>query len=340
MITKTRVFGSDPEFALYVESKEYKSLSIPKLVPPAALITDYGVKFTENKNKKKVLMNVDGTQVIEDGAAIEINLKPMNLGRGGEFVGKITSILNAFENYVNQVVGNDYWHRVAKEPLGYFDLDNYWKGRGEEFQMCVIFGCDPDVYPETYNAMGLEEANNKIVDVSTHDLRYFGGHLHIQNMSNDSDIYLQQQEFAPVVLDFTVGALNAAFLRRKDQRDMELERLKYYGRPGRVRFQVYDENTNGIEYRPLSNYWVRDSMKFTAITRVANIAASLIEDGLARDFFIDFRDDIPGMWEALTTLDADKAKRLLNKSLAWMIDEGYIMLSEASSFIQSLGTIT
>jgi len=317
-----RFYGSDPEYFIYMKKKETDFGTIPIIVPPAALFADMGVKFTTSPNGKRVLLEEADYRFIEDGAALELNFKrPLANSQD------INNILySALDNIDYKLRHINYELKISKDVLGYFSVIKYWKNRDKSFTDCVRFGCDPDQFPELYIINGFEEENCKIIDASKHNYRYAGGHLHVQNMSKDSDVYYRYMELAPIVFDFIVGTTNILFQRDNKILTQEKARLIYYGRPGRIRLQKYSDTVNGIEYRPPSNQWINNGYNVNSMLYSADIAASIIEDNGAPKFFSAFQDRVFDMWKALTNHDRAKSKNLLLDSLSWALDNHYITI--------------
>lgn len=335
-ILSNRIFGSDPEFSI-ISSNKTKELNNNLLynVPPMALIEDFNVKYTVNSNNKKVLHSGDNFSAIEDGAAIELNLTPVDSHDSfyWNFMRSFKSVLNFVHKISSDLI-------VSTLPVTYFDTKSFWKERDESFQECVIFGCDPDEFPIVYKDMGLASDHiNDEIDVSEHTLRYFGGHLHVQNMSDNPDIYVENFDYAGIVYDFIVGLTNCSFNRSKLQKDLELKRLKYYGHPGRARIQVYNDGINGYEYRPLSNYWIQSINRVTSILNSAKIASTIIENNMGSDFFEHFIDYIPAMYRASLSLDKDKAISLLTEVVKYCFDNDIIAFKDVPNYFATLRDI-
>lgn len=319
-----RFYGTDPEFFIYKDFVATSHGKLPNIIPPASLIADMGAKFTVSKNNKRVLINTDDYKVIEDGAALEINFnKPFD---------NTTILHNTFHKAKDSIKRFLYKFdsdlQLSEDVLGFFNIKDYWEGRDENFIDCVRFGCDPDTFPKLYQISGFEKDVCKIIDASKHEYRYAGGHIHIQNMTNNPDIYLDNLEYAPIVLDFIVGTVNVLLDRTAKIKTQELARLKYYGRPGRVRLQKYSENINGIEYRPPSNQWITDIYSTDYMLNSASIAANIIEKDMAKDFYSEFKGKITEMWDALTFHNKDLASNLLVNSIVWALDNNLVTLKE------------
>jgi len=308
-------YGADPEFAC-ISSTSMKA----DVIPPAALIEDHGLPFTVNDNNKRVLYTSEyhGT-VIEDGAAVELNVNPCS-----NLIAVRNSIQNLLQEFTAYLRTKNLRFTIAKTPIGYFDVDKYWKGRGPSFHDCVRFGCDPDFFPEYYKEIGLEKENPHEIDVSKHNTRYFGGHIHIGSDAKFDMV------FSPIVFDFCVGLLNASIFRTDEQRKSELKRLEFYGHPGRGRIQPW-----GYEYRPPSNYWAYSTDAVVSKLQTAvDLAETIVRRNLHRDFFFFAREYIPEMWNACVTLNSDRAKYLYsNVTFPFVAENGLVKLSQVKNVI-------
>jgi len=311
-------FGADPEFACALEYDDKKG-GYYKIIPPAALIQDYKIPFTVNNNNKRVLFSSDYYgDVIEDGAAIEINPKPEDTLIGVK--NNTLELLKGFSLYLRNM---DIIVRFPMDPIGYFDVDKYWKNRDESFQDCVRFGCDPDIFPEYYLELGLEKEKPHEIDVSKHSYRYFGGHIHVGTKTKFDTT------FCPIVFDFTLGLINAALHRQPEQIKLESARLQYYGHPGRCRIQKH-----GYEYRPPSNYWLFSSnSSLHSLEASIHLAMKIINADMQKEFFFFVRDFIPDMWNICLTLDKDAAKKMYSDvALRFCMERCLVKLSEIKSF--------
>ena len=118
------------------------------------------------------------------------------------------------------------------------------------------FGCEPD-----YNAWQEGEANQK-PDVNT-NLRTAGGHIHI---GYDHPTHVQNMEIIRV-LDLFL-AVPALYL------DQDNLRRSMYGKAGSFRHKPY-----GVEYRSLSNFWVKDLALITWVFNQIEVAMDFINCG-------------------------------------------------------------
>jgi hypothetical protein len=318
------IFGTDPEVFVYSDLVQTAYGNLPEIIPPAALVEDYGMKMNLI-NEKKVLISGNGFQWSEDGAAIEMQIDPQESIRG------FFQTVNRGINTLTQTL-TPYGLKVWSNPLGYFNLEKYWKNRGEEFQMCVIFGCDPDEFPMKYYELGLENSDHtKQLDVSTHEFRYGGAHIHIQAPESNPTIYFDNWDIAAICFDFFAGMLNTTLKKKEEIKVYERARLQYYGKPGRIRLQIYDAENEvyGIEYRVMSNHWINNFPKTRSLLFTLDLAATVVEnDGMKFVEHIEYL--IPEMYKALINSDADIAGQLYKKAIAWSLENGFINMDDLS----------
>lgn len=102
-------------------------------------------------------------------------------------------------------------------------------------------GCDPDMDAWT---RGLR----KPVSMKG-NTRYAGGHVHIELPEDDIDDF----EF----ITNLVRSLDIHLAVPATRYDKDIRRRKAYGKPG-----AYREKPYGIEYRSLSNFWIKDYTNF------------------------------------------------------------------------------
>lgn len=313
--------GTDPEAFIYRDSKRIGDYTIPVVIPPAALIEDFDMPFEIIKDKKVLLKDeIDGNfQWSEDGAAIELQMLPTN--SISEFTTRLSQAKRVLQTYLRKLGLS----AVTNKPLGYFDLENYWKNRDDNFQSCVIFGCDPDIFPDLYLDMGLDKESEEI-DATKHEYRYGGGHIHIQSPEENPYSYIENWSYMSIVFDFIVGVQNVLLSRNNQEIDMEMKRLEYYGRPGRVRLQSYDPDNEifGIEYRPLSNLWTSKPQFTKLLLRSMDTAAGIVDDKYGEQFVDHFMKSIPDMYETLLTLDTKRAKELQGNTFKWLFENEII----------------
>lgn len=115
----------------------------------------------------------------------------------------------------------------------------------------LVFGCEPD-----FNVWTLE--TNPRPHCDNPFLRSCGGHVHIAfNGTNSEKVILGRK------CDMLLGLWSV--INDKDQ-----DRRKLYGTAGSIRFKPY-----GIEYRTLSNFWLKKEEWINRVYELATIARDL-----------------------------------------------------------------
>lgn len=164
-----------------------------------------------------------------DGMAAEFNIDPATNFK--DFSMNITTVMGALTKMLPP------GYMLVQKPAVYFDED-VWESTSEEAKM---LGCTPD-----FNAWTGEV--NPPPDGDQHPrLRTASGHIHIgwqdgdafdpEHIKNCRDLVKQ--------LDWYLGAWSVAV-------DKDNTRRSLYGKAGACRFKPY-----GVEYRVLSNFWVK-----------------------------------------------------------------------------------
>jgi hypothetical protein len=256
------VFGCDPE--VFVIGKD-------GVIPPAAFIADYGIKFADIKAPKKILIqDGDEWKIIEDGAATELNVKPSD--DFDSLWNRIVKAVSSLEIWLKQTPMPKKEHaKIVIIPSVPFDSEKYWHGRDESFRDCVRFGCDPDL--DIYSGQYSKEINVEHIHS-----RFGGGHIHMQAPLDNSNLFEENYYYITRLMDFIVGNTSTA-IKRKDESidEAEIERLKYYGRPGKIRLQTYSKKVKGIEYRTPSNFWIDDKDAAFILLQLMNCCYNLIQ---------------------------------------------------------------
>lgn len=169
---------------------------------------------------------VDNGAVQVDGMAFEFNINPADSGDG--FIFNIQSVLEQLRAMVP-----DY--EVVADPVADFDLE-YIASQPPEAR---DLGCDPD-----FNAWS--GAVNEKPNVNL-PMRTAAGHIHI-GFTEDArgPEHFEICRIITQQLDFYLGLPSLLFDNDQRRRDM-------YGKAGAFRPKSY-----GVEYRVLSNAWLRD----------------------------------------------------------------------------------
>ena len=188
-----------------------------------------------------------GSYVQEDNVAVEFNIAPAK--------GKIEFIRNIYRplSYIKDFVKKQIGANICISASAIFTEDQLLDPRAQ------AFGCDID-----YNAW-TGKANPRPKAAGEHkNLRTAGGHLHISwerpNMA---------QRIALVkMLDLTQGVPSVIM-------DEDDTRRNLYGKAGAYRPKSY-----GVEYRVLSNFWIKSPRLMAWLIDQAHLAMTFLSRGM------------------------------------------------------------
>jgi hypothetical protein len=165
----------------------------------------------------------------------------------------------------------------ASATLDESELDN---------DIARLAGCEPD-----FNVW--EECINEPADLSITNTRVCGGHL-----SCGWDNPTQEQQLDMVkAMDATVG-LESVLL------DPDTTRKTLYGKAGCFRFREY-----GIEYRSLSNFWIKTDESLQWAWNTTMKAIDLVNSGKIEEI----KKHGDRIVEAINTNNKELAQELLNE---------------------------
>lgn len=209
-------------------------------------------------------VNLGAIQV--DGVAAEFNIDPAE--NQSAFTTNISNVMNQLQSYI----GKDY--ELVSDPAVTFP-EAYFKSLPDHVRE---LGCNPD-----FNAWTGQVNEKPDGDVTT--MRTGAGHIHIGGWYNGDPTDSTHFEDCRIIarnLDYYLGLYSL-------QWDQDKNRRKLYGRAGSFRPKPY-----GMEYRPLSNVWLKSQKLQTWVYTAAyhgihNLIMSgvRIEDTfgeIARDF--------------------------------------------------------
>lgn len=156
----------------------------------------------------------------EDNVMVEINIPPCR--DENRFVNEINECINLVKQKINNNLD------IFINPSLEFDEKQL-----STIQACTV-GCDPDynVYKRMENTAILLNSN----------MRYAGGHIHV-SYENPT---IENTERIVKMMDLFLGVPSVIM----DKDDI---RKSIYGTAGRFRIKKY-----GLEYRTLSNYWIKN----------------------------------------------------------------------------------
>jgi hypothetical protein len=283
------MLGCDPEF-FFADSKSGKVIGSEKIL---------------KKSDKERCLVIDGVQA-------ELNPAPSFCRQllAGSIQTCFIQLRNALKaRGIDAVVKVDSLVDITQA-----ELDSLSEG-------CQVFGCAPstNIYSEG------ENKTSKIkVDAKKYLKRSAGGHIHLGNAFST---YLNQTQFPEhgeyaeyvkiakrieqalkkspdimiAVLDIVVG--NTCVLM--DRSEGNKERRANYGRAGEYRLKPY-----GIEYRSLSNFWLRSYQLMSFVTGLCRFAVHCVSESTPEN------DYVKALFDAVPRKDIVKAINENNFELA------------------------
>lgn len=279
--------GCDPEFFFKVDGKVVGSeLVIPKdgLRP---LDTERGAIAGRSVGDSTAGQTV--TKFIIDGVQAELNPRP-NTCRAN-LANEIAACFRMLKKRLDaegKGVKCDFSPAIVIDPAELKKLD----------EANQKFGCTPSL-----NAHGDTSVNFEKIDPLTNMNRSAGGHIHIGAQAHPQ--ILKKVKEAPHelvnMLDIIVG--NTCVLIDRDPSN--IERRKMYGRAGEYRLPAH-----GLEYRTLSNFWLRHYNLMSMVFGLVRLAVELSCDQTnGKVFYETFMQavDIKEVQQAINENDFDLA---------------------------------
>lgn len=193
---------------------------------------------------------VDKGAVQVDGMALEFNIEPAVSEE--DFIGNIEAVTKALQEMVPE-------YELVPTPTADFTAAHIAAQPEEALEL----GCDPD-----FDAWNGGKPNPK-PDAKV-NFRTGAGHIHIgwcDGVDINNPEHLEACQMVTKQLDWTVGLLSTMF--DKDER-----RRSMYGNWGAYRPKPY-----GVEYRVLSNAWLKDKRLMSWVYRMVVKAVRDLEQG-------------------------------------------------------------
>lgn len=214
----------------------------------------------------------NGHAVQEDNVAIEWNIPP------SKNVDEFLENNNLVKNYLDAIttaMGCNLNFSASAE-LSDKELDS---------DQARLFGCEPDFNAYTRSMNNPPEAGG--------NLRSCGGHIAIGWDNNDTDTAILLVK----AMDATAG-LESLFL------DTDERRKQLYGKAGCFRLKDF-----GVEYRTLSNFWVKDDESIKWAYETTMKAIELVNSGRMAELEEEYSSLIR---EAIDMGNKELAKELLH----------------------------
>lgn len=297
-------FGADPEFFF---KQNGAVIGAEKVLPKNGVMrTERFHKLDENGAH---VLNEDGLfateerpygspLIIIDGVQAELNVVPNHCRQSFS-----TNISICFRKIAEQIHGKDIIASFAQTV----EVDK------EEMQTlskdAQQFGCAP-----SKNVYGRTKVEVK--DASKYYSRSAGGHIHIGHGSNTTvKNVLANTDITIPILDIIVG--NTCVLIDRDPGN--IERRKNYGRAGEYRLPKH-----GLEYRTLSNFWLRSYQTMSLVMALVRFAVCVAGDEAVSK-------------ELLALVDLEKIARAINENDVKLAQENFESIRDFLSNISVSG---
>ena len=235
----TNTIGTDPEF--FLKKKEKYISAIPHIAG--------------SKDEPAGLPS--GGTIQRDNVALEFATVPARSGK--DFVENVRDCLRDTLEIIPK------GHELAVEPSADFDEDQLDHPEAQEF------GCDPDFNAYTVSV-------NEKPWCGDSGFRSCGAHIHVGCLNTDGKIikgleFLQEFEGklnAIKAMDLFHGTISTTL----DNSEAAVKRRRLYGKAGCHRPTDY-----GVEYRVLSNYWMKSPELVMLMDSLTRDAMMLVGSG-------------------------------------------------------------
>ena len=236
-------------------------------------------------------------KIIRDGVQIEFNPSPGRCREDmGYFLGRLLTAAAAAANAKGFRISLRQADDITPENLAELSPE------------VRRFGCD-----KSFNTY-FEDSPAGSLDGDIYLRRACGGHIHVSPTrtifaSVKAGDYVDVDKRTRLVPIFDVLVGNTCVLIDRDEH--QVERRKYYGRAGEYRLPKY-----GIEYRTLSNFWLRNYVLMSMTFGLMREAVAILHQTLVNEFHKDgpnleaelmSRVDLKKIIKAIQQNDADLA---------------------------------
>lgn len=237
-------------------------------------VSAYGLIQGDKKNPLKV----DRGAVQVDGMALEFNIDPAE--SVDEFYMNMSTVMQVLKSMVPE-------HEFALVPVAEFGKEYIDLQPAEAKEL----GCDPDF--DAWTSRVNEKPNMDL------PFRTASGHVHIgwcEGASVEDGNHIQACEAVARQMDFFLGLPSLIF-------DSDTKRREMYGNPG-----CYRPKTYGVEYRTLSNAWLKTENLIKWVYRNTQKGMQELMNG--RHFSQEFGD----IREIIKTSNVKEAKKIIDRA--------------------------
>ncbi len=245
--------GGDPEFFITRGGRVVEAAE----VFPKGLAGLYTQHYNNKENRYDGPFDVPDTgfgKFTLDGIQLEYNMPAFTCRQSaGVYLGTaMTTLAQKLQ---------DYKAGISLESLVELDEESFARVSPN----AKVLGCAPSM-----NIYG-DEGRAAIPDGQTYRKRSAGGHIHIGLSDKTKTLVQQYPERLVRLMDLCVGI--PSVLVDRDPRN--IERRTVYGRAGEFRLPAH-----GLEYRTLSNFWLRSYPLMSFVFGLTRLATSVLQFSL------------------------------------------------------------
>ena len=183
------------------------------------------------------------------------------------------------------------------------------------------FGCDPD-----YDAWEMKVNDPPCaLDAS---FRSCGAHIHVGTTGNDENVFLLEP-MGKVDAVKAMDAIHGVISTVLDHSQEAIDRRQLYGKPGSHRPKDY-----GVEYRALSNFWLRSPVTVMLMYELTQDALSIVRDGMLTGLLDNMGEN--EIRRVINQGDAESAMKMIEVHLLPILsDDSRFYLNEALAKVKA-----
>ena len=230
---------------------------------------EFFCKERESDKMRSVIPFIEGTkdkpELMECGAGLQRDNVALEFASTIEDneVDFVKSLQSAFTDILKRVPKD---MEMVVEPAANFDADQL------NHPDALEFGCDPD-----YDAWG--PAQNPSAYCDDPSFRSCGGHVHLGYVEGSGNEFLLDP-WGKIHTIRTMDAIHGLVSVLLDNTPKAIQRRELYGKAGCHRPTEY-----GIEYRALSNFWLKSPEMVMLVYRLSGDVLRLVREGVAEEFY-------------------------------------------------------
>ncbi len=241
-----------------------------------------------------------GAKLQHDNVAVEFATVPA--ANAEDLVKKIQ------ETFRDVLVKIPTGHELEVKPSANFDSDQL---KNEEAQR---FGCDPD-----YDAWVPME--NEPPTPPNSNFRSCGGHIHVGKVEGDGNDFLTD-DWGKIRLVKAMDCLHGVISVLLDNSKEAIDRRKLYGKAGCHRPASKERNGlyDGVEYRVLSNFWLKSPELVMLMDSLTQDALELVRAG-EENALIEAIGGANTVQKIINEGMVDRAKEVIDKNIKPLLSE-------------------